>query len=140
MSASSIASALGDPGVRGTGALLEVGDGTGNSFAKADRRLPRWAAAMCAGRMICRSWAVDGAVLPPLQRATRWLDLDVVKPARRGYCAGGCEAGDRDLAYRLVRSPDGGFGLAPPYHQRPVLAALGRAWWRRRLRGLRPRM
>jgi hypothetical protein len=113
----------GDPGTGGTGALLEVGDGKGNSFAKL-------IVGFREGRSYVRRpddlqvWGVDGAVLPPLQRATRWLDLDIVSlPA-----ADIAEVDVRPAqgpAYRLTRNADGGFGLAPPHHQRLVLAALG---------------
>lgn len=113
----------GDPGTGGTGALLEVGDGAGNNFA-------RLIVGFREGRSYVRkpddlqAWAVNGAVLPPLQRATRWLDLDVVTlPAE--------DIAEVDVrptqgpAYRLMRGTDGGFSIAPPHHQRPVLAALG---------------
>ena len=113
----------GDPGTGGTGALLEVGDGKGNSFAKL-------IVGFREGRSYVRrpddlqAWAVNGAVLPPLQRATRWLELDVVSlPA-----ADIAEVEVRPAqgpAYRLMRHAEGGFGLAPPHHQRPVVAALG---------------
>jgi Domain of unknown function (DUF4340) len=113
----------GDPGVRGTGALLEVGDGTGNNFA-------RLIVGFREGRSYVRRpddlqvWAVDGAVLPPLQRATRWLDLAVVNLPAEDIAQVDVRPA-QGPAYRLARSPDGGFGLAPPYHQRPVLIALG---------------
>lgn len=113
----------GDPGTGGAGALLEVGDGKGNSFAKL-------IIGFREGRSYVRrpddlqAWGVDGAVLPPLQRAARWLDLDIVRlPAT--------DIAEVDVrpaqgpAYRLTRNADGGFGLAPPHHQRLVLAALG---------------
>jgi hypothetical protein len=113
----------GDPGAGGTGALLEVGDGKGNSFAKL-------IVGFREGRSYVRReddlqvWAVDGAVLPPLQRATRWLDLDVVSLPAEDVAQVDVRPA-QGPAYRLVRNPDGGFGLAPPYHQRPVLVALG---------------
>ena len=114
---------LGDPGAGGTGALLEVGDGQGTSFAKL-------IAGFRDGRSYVRkpddlqAWAVEGAVLPPLQRAAYWLDLDVVKVAAADIVAADVRPAEGP-AYRVTRQPDGGFGLAPPHHQRLVLAALG---------------
>lgn len=114
---------LGDPGAGGTGALLEVGDGQGNSFAKL-------IAGFRDGRSYVRkpddlqAWAVEGAVLPPLQRAAYWLDLDVVKVAAADIVEADVRPAEGP-AYRVTRQPDGGFGLAPPHHQRLVLAALG---------------
>lgn len=114
---------LGDPGVGGTGALLEVGDGNGNSFAKL-------VVGFRDGRSYVRkpddlqAWAVQGAVIPPLQRAARWLDLDVVNVAPADIAEVDLRPAEGP-AYRLVRMPDGGFGLGPPHHQRLVLAALG---------------
>jgi hypothetical protein len=114
---------LGDPGAGGTGALLEAGDGQGNSFAKL-------IAGFRDGRSYVRkpddlqAWAVEGAVLPPLQRAAYWLDLDVVKVAAADIVEADVHPAEGP-AYRVVRQADGGFGLAPPHHQRLVLAALG---------------
>ncbi len=114
---------LGDPGSGGTGALLEVGDGQGNSFAKL-------IAGLRDGRSYVRrpddlqAWAVDGAVLPPLQRAAYWLDLDVVKVAAADIVEVDVRPAEGP-AYRFTRKPEGGFGLAPPHQQRLVLAALG---------------
>lgn len=113
----------GDPGTGGTGALLEVGDGKGNSFAKL-------IVGFREGRSYVRRpedlqvWAVSGAVLPPLQRATRWLDLDVVSLPADDIAQVDVRPA-QGPAYRLARNADGSFGLAPPYHQRPVLVALG---------------
>ncbi len=114
---------LGDPGAGGTGALLEAGDGQGNSFAKL-------IAGFRDGRSYVRkpddlqAWAVEGAVLPPLQRAAYWLDLDVVKVAAADIVEADVRPAEGP-AYRVVRRADGGFGLAPPHNQRLVLAALG---------------
>jgi hypothetical protein len=114
---------LGDPGAGGTGALLEVGDGQGNSFAKL-------IAGIRDGRSYVRkpddlqAWAVDGAVLPPLQRATYWLDLDVVKIAAADIVEADVRPAEGP-AYRVTRKAEGGFGIAPPHHRRLVLAALG---------------
>lgn len=114
---------VGDPGAGGTGALLEVGDGRGNNFAKV-------IAGFRDGRSYVRkpddlqAWSVEGAVLPPLQRAVHWLDLDVVKVAAADIAEVDVRPAEGP-AYRIVRRPEGGFGLGAPYQQRPVLAALG---------------
>ena len=56
--------------------MLEVGDGSGANFAKL-------LAGYRDGRSYIRrpddlqAWVVGNGVLPPLQRAMRWLDLDV---------------------------------------------------------------
>jgi len=114
---------VGDPGAGGAGALLEVGDGKGNSFAKL-------IVGFRDGRSYVRkpddlqAWAVDGAVMPPLQRAARWLDLDVVSVPVADIAEVDVRPAQGPF-YRLVRNVNGGFGLAPPHHQRLVLAALG---------------
>lgn len=114
---------LGDPGVGGTGALLEVGDGNGNTFAKL-------IVGFRDGRSYVRkpddlqAWAVQGAVIPPLQRAARWLDLDVVNVSAGDIAEVDLRPAEGS-AYKLVRTANGGFGLGPPHHQRLVLAALG---------------
>ncbi len=128
----------GDPGTGGTGALLEVGDGAGNNFAKL-------IVGFREGRSYVRKpddlqvWGVDGAVMPPLQRAVRWLDLDVVTlPA-----ADIAEVDVRPAqgpAYRLTRNADDGFSFAPPHRQRPCWLRWGRGWLRRRSRALLPWM
>jgi hypothetical protein len=119
---------LGDPLNHGTGALLEVGDGHGETFLKL-------IVGHRDGRTYVRepddlqAWAVEteaggGEAMPPLQRGARWLDLDVadvpidtvreveVRPAQ-------------GPAYRLVPLDAAGtrFGLAPPYSQRRVVTA-----------------
>ena len=114
---------LGDPATGGTGALLEVGDGQGNSFAK-----------LLVGHRDGRSyvrkpddlqaWAVAGAVMPPLQRGAAWLDLDVLEISAE-QIAGADVRPAQGPAYRLVAAPGGGFALAPPHDRRQVLAALG---------------
>lgn len=114
---------LGDPGAGGAGALLEVSDGNGNSFAK-----------LIVGHRDGRSyvrkpddlqaWAVGGSVLPPLQRGARWLDLDVVKIDPAGILEADVRPAE-GAPYRLNRIDIGGFGLAPPYDKRLVLAAMG---------------
>jgi hypothetical protein len=112
---------LGEPANGGTGALLEVGDGSGTNFAK---MLVGYRDGRSYVRMTddLQAWAVDGAVLPPLQRGARWLDLDVVE-------VGPDEIADvlvrpaQGPSYRLVSSDPAGqkFRLAPPYaSRRPV--------------------
>jgi hypothetical protein len=113
---------LGDPATGGTGALLEVGDGQGNSFAK-----------LLVGHRDGRSyvrkpddlqaWAVDGAVMPPLQRGAAWLDLGVLEiPADQ--IVGADVRPAQGPSYRLAAAPGGGFALAPPHDRRQVVAAL----------------
>ena len=96
---------LGDPTAGGTGALLEVGDGQGNSFAKL-------IVGYRDGRSYVRkpddlqAWEIGGAVMPPLQRAAAWLDLDLVKVAP-GDIAGADVRPGQGPAYRVVAGPAG---------------------------------
>ena len=114
---------LGDPTTGGTGALLEVGDGSGTNFAKL-------LAGYRDGRSYIRqpddlqAWVVGNGVLPPLQRAMRWLDLDVA-PLKSEDIAGVDIRPAQGSAYSLVANADGRFSLAPPYDKRPLVAALG---------------
>lgn len=113
---------LGDPTTGGTGALLEVGDGSGTNFAKL-------LAGYRDGRSYLRrpddlqAWVVGNGVLPPLQRAVRWLDLNVA-PLRADEIAGADIRPAQGPAYSLTANADGGFSLAPPYDTRPLIAAL----------------
>ncbi len=113
---------LGDPAKDGTGALLEVGDGKGNSFAQL-------LVGQRDGKSYVRrpddlqAWEIQGAVVPALQRATAWLDLDVVRVSA-GEIAGADVRPGQGPAYRLDAAPGGGFALAPPNDRRQVLAAL----------------
>ena len=115
---------LGDPTAGGTGALLEVGDGQGNSFAKL-------IVGYRDGRSYVRqpddlqAWEIGGAVLPPLQRAAAWLDLDLVKVAP-GDIAGADVRPGQGPAYRVVAGPLG-YELAPPYDKSAGVMALGPA-------------
>jgi hypothetical protein len=113
---------LGDPATGGTGALLEVGDGGGTSFAKV-------MVGYRDGRSYVRmpddlqAWAVKDGVMPPLQRGARWLDMDVAPVASEEIAS----VDVRPLsgpAYRLAPDGNGGFALAPPYGKRRVIAAL----------------
>ena len=114
---------LGDPAKGGTGALLEVGDGNGNNFAKL-------IVGYRDGRSYVRApddlqaWAVDGATLPPLQRGARWADLDVVGIAPDQLLDVQVRPSGAP-AYRLVPADASGqqFNLAPPYASRRVLAS-----------------
>lgn len=116
---------LGDPAIGGTGALLEVGDGSGTSFAKL-------LVGYRDGRSYVRrpdeaqAWSVTNGVLPPLQRAVRWLDLNVA-PLKAEDIADVDVRPAQGPAYRLVPDVAGGFGLAPPYNTRPLVAALAPA-------------
>jgi hypothetical protein len=114
---------LGDPALGGTGALLDVSDGGGTSFAKL-------LIGFRDGRSYVRkpddlqAWVVGNGVLPSLQRAVRWLDLDVA-PLKAEEIAGVDVRPAEGPAYRLVANPvGGGFSLAPPYSARRVVAAL----------------
>jgi hypothetical protein len=113
---------LGDPTQDGTGALLDVGDGKGNSFAQL-------LVGQRDGRSYVRrpddlqAWEVQGALIPPLQRATAWLDLDVVRLAPNEIAGADVRPG-QGPAYRLEAAADGGFVLAPPHDRRQVIAAL----------------
>jgi hypothetical protein len=115
---------LGDPSTGGTGALLEVGDGSGTSFA---RLLVGYRDGRSYVRMTddLQAWAVDGAVLPPLQRGARWLDLDVVDVAP-AQIADVLVRPSQGPAYRLVAADAAGqqFTLAPPYASRRPAANL----------------
>lgn len=113
---------LGDPLEGGTGALIEVSDGSGEIFANL-------IVGYRDGRSYVRepddlqAWAVAGGDMPPLQRAARWLDLDVVS-------VGAQQIADVQVrptqgpGYRLVPLDDAGqqFALAPPYANRRVAA------------------
>lgn len=113
---------LGDPAQGGAGALLAVGDGRGNSFVNL-------LVGQRDGKSYIRrpddlqTWEVGGALIPPLQRATAWLDLDVVSIAA-GDIAGVDIRPPEGPAYRLEAAPGGGFALAPPHDRRRVLAPL----------------
>ncbi len=114
---------LGDPVHGGTGALLEVSDGEGNDFAKL-------LVGYREGQSYVRkpddlqAWAVSNGVLPPLQRASAWLDLDVVRIAA-GDIAGADVRPSEGPPYRLQSTGTGVFALAPPDDRRMVFAALG---------------
>ncbi len=113
---------LGDPATGGTGALLEVGDGSGTSFAKV---LVGYRDGRSYVRMPddLQAWAVKDSVMPPLQRGARWLDMDVA-PMTSEEIAGVDVRPSLGPAYRLVPDGKGGFALAPPYSNRRVVAAL----------------
>jgi len=116
---------LGDPATGGTGALLEVGDGQGNSFA-------RLLVGHRDGRSYVRkpddlqAWAVSGGVMPPLQRGAAWVDLAVLEISP-GQIAGADVRPAQGPAYRLVAVAGGGFALVPPHDRLQVLAALAPA-------------
>lgn len=113
---------LGDPARGGTGALLEVGDDGGAQFAKL-------LVGHREGRSYIRkpddlqAWVVDHGVVPPLQRAIRWLDLDVA-PLKAADIAAVDIRPAQGPAYRLVAGADGAFSLAPPHAGRRVAAPL----------------
>lgn len=113
---------VGDPLAGGTGALLELGDGRGEVFAK-------MIVGYRSGRTYVRApddlqaWAVEVEDMPPLQRATAWLDLDPAKVAQDEIL----EASVRPLvgAAYAVRAVDAGgqaFQLLPPNDDLRVLA------------------
>ena len=113
---------LGDPSSGGTGALLEASDGRGTSFA-------RLIVGYRDGRSYVRrpdevqAWEIAGAVMPPLQRASAWLDLDVVKVASADIAGADVRPG-QGPAYRIVAAGDG-FQLAPPNDRRAGVMPLG---------------
>jgi Domain of unknown function (DUF4340) len=114
---------LGDPAQGGTGALLEVSDGAGNDFA-------RLLVGYRDGQSYVRkpddlqAWAVSNSVLPPLQRATAWLDLDVIRIAAEEIAGVDVRPG-QGVSYRVQRNGDGSYALAPPHNARAVIAAMG---------------
>ncbi|HEX5006758.1 MAG TPA: DUF4340 domain-containing protein [Hyphomonadaceae bacterium] len=115
---------LGDPAIGGTGALLEAGDGSGANFA---RLLVGYRDGRSYVRMTddLQAWAVDGAVLPPLQRGARWLDLDVVD-VEPDDIAEVLVRPAQGPAYRLLAADETGrqFMLAPPYASRQPVTNL----------------
>jgi hypothetical protein len=114
---------LGDPLQGGTGALLEVSDGSGEIFAKL-------IVGYREGRSYVRepddlqAWAVTDGDMPPLQRAVRWLDLDVVSLSLEQIADVQVRPAEGP-GYRLLPVDASGqqFALAPPYSNRPVAAA-----------------
>jgi hypothetical protein len=114
---------LGDPAHGGTGALIEVSDGEGVDFAKL-------LVGYRDGQSYVRkpddlqAWAVANGVLPPLQRASAWLDLDVVRVAA-GDIAGADVRPSEGPPYRLQSTGTGVFALVPPNDKRQLFAALG---------------
>lgn len=113
---------LGDPLEGGTGALLEVSDASGAIFAKL-------IVGYRDGRTYVRApddlqaWAVAGGDMPPLQRAARWLDLEVVS-LKANQISDVQVRPERGPGYRLVPVDASGqqFGLAPPYANRRAVA------------------
>jgi hypothetical protein len=114
---------LGDPLLGGTGALVEVSDGRGEIFAKL-------IVGYREGRSYVRepddlqAWAVAGGDMPPLHRAARWLDLEIIS-------VGADQIADIQVrpaqgpGYRLVPADEAGqqFALAPPNANRRIVAA-----------------
>lgn len=106
---------LGDPAAGGTGALVEAGDGRGETFAK-----------LIVGRRDGKSyvrrpnepqgWSIADADPPPLHRAARWLDLDIVHVAP-GDIAEVEVRPAAGPAYRLRPADETGarFALAAPF-------------------------
>jgi Domain of unknown function (DUF4340) len=111
---------LGDPARGGTGAVVEAGDATGAKFAKL-------IVGYRGGRSYVRApddlqaWVVNG-LFPPLQRAAAWLDMNVA-PLAADDIAGVDVRPAQGPSYRLVPRAEGGFGLAPPYASRRLVAA-----------------
>jgi uncharacterized protein DUF4340 len=113
---------LGDPAQGGTGALVDVGDGTGTSFAKL-------LIGYRDGKSYVRTpddlqaWSVSGEPMPPLQRGARWLNLDIATTPADQIA----EVQVRPQGaptYRLLPEDATGqkFKLAPPYDARHVVA------------------
>jgi hypothetical protein len=113
---------LGAPAEGGTGALLEVGDGSGTNFA---RLIVGYRDGTSYVRMPddLQAWAVDGAALPPLQRGARWLGLDVVGVAADQIVDVQVRP-KGSPSYRLVPADGAGrqFNLAPPHASRNTVA------------------
>ncbi len=118
---------LGDPAQGGTGALLEIGNGRGDSFLKLIVGY-RDGTTYIRHPDDLQAWAVSGEVMPPLQRGARWLDIDVVAVplARIREVDVRPAAGP---AYRLTPLDEQGarFGLAPPHNARRLIASFGPA-------------
>ena len=116
---------LGDPAEGGTGAVLEVSDGQGNDFAKL-------LVGYRDGRSYIReigdlqAWAVAGGEMPPLQRAARWLDLDVATISPDDILEVTVRAHDGPW-YTLVAADAAGqsFKLAQPHSNRRLVTAFG---------------
>ncbi len=70
-----------------------------------------------------RAWAVDTISFPPLQRAARWLDLDVVQIAADNIAKVEIETG-ADPIYTLDAKPElpGEFVLGAPYQDKELVA------------------
>lgn len=113
---------LGDPTKAGTGALLEVGDGKGTSFAKL---LVGYRDGVSFVRRPddLQTWEIGGAVMPPLQRGAAWLDLDVLDVAADQIVGADVRPAEGP-AYRLEAAPGGGYALAPPFSQRQLITVL----------------
>ncbi|HVY87567.1 MAG TPA: DUF4340 domain-containing protein [Hyphomonadaceae bacterium] len=114
---------LGDPGQGGTGALVEVGDGSGAAFAKL---LIGYRDGKSYVRMPddLQAWSVSGEPMPPLQRGARWLDLDIATvPADQ--IAEVQVRPQGGPTYRLLPEDATGqkFKLAPPYYARRLVTA-----------------
>lgn len=112
---------LGDPLAGGTGALLELGDGRGDVF---DKLIVGYR----SGRSYIRrpgdlqAWAVDVQDMPPLQRATAWLDLDPVKVDRAEITEVSVQPPVGQGYHLLPANGDGqSFALAPPNDDLQVL-------------------
>jgi hypothetical protein len=118
---------LGSPADDGTGALLEVGDGSGTSFAKL-------IVGFKDGRSYVREpddlqgWAVDEAVIPPLQRGAYWLDLEVVQLSADQILEVNVRPREGSW-YTLLAGDDAGqsFRLAQPHARRQLITAFGPA-------------
>lgn len=105
---------LGDPAQGGAGALLEVGDGRGGSFAKLVVGYRNGTTYVRTPDDL-QAWAVDfGAAedraLPPMHRGALWLDLNVV------------DVGAADIAEVQVRVGLSAYGLAPSDDQGSAFA------------------
>jgi hypothetical protein len=115
---------LGDPAGGGAGALVEIGDGRGEVFARliVGRR---------DGRTYVRrpgedqAWATMDADPPPLHRAARWLDLDLVKVSPADIAEVEVRpAGGQSYRLRPVDAAATRFALAPPQDRLKLVAGL----------------
>ena len=112
---------LGDPLTGGTGALLELGNGRGDVFAK-------MIVGYRSGRSYVRApddlqaWAVEVDAMPPLQRATAWLDLDPAGIKREEIRQVTVQpVVGASYTLRAADEAGGAFVIAPPFEGLRVL-------------------
>lgn len=113
---------LGHPDDEGSGALLNVTDIDGEQIVDLIVGFKN-------GDVFVRrpeedtAWAVDTTSFPPLQRAARWLDLDIIQLDPSNIAKVEIRTGD-DPPFALVAMPDapGEFTLDAPYNEFELIA------------------